>query len=202
MEWDVGLPWYRPTRINHLSSGAECGWRSGWAVWPDYFYDSLPAVTETGRGSPTGVAFYNHVMFPRRYHDALFVGDWGSGRILAVRMRPQAGTYVAEVETFVEGRPLNITDLVVGPTGVTLLHGWPRHRSAAFTAWSGTAGSARDDRSGPRHRRRHSASAARRAWSGSDAPWCSSSSARTEPALPAIAENAGLRPEQRLRRSI
>ena len=117
MEWDTGLPWYRPTRINHLTSGAECGWRSGWAVWPEYFYDSLPAVFDTGRGSPTGVACYNHVMYPRRYHDALFVGDWAAGRILAVRMKPQGGSYAAEVETFVEGRPLNITDLAIGPDG-------------------------------------------------------------------------------------
>jgi putative heme-binding domain-containing protein len=117
MEWDSGLPWYRPTRVNLLTPGAECGWRSGWAVWPDYFYDSLPAVINTGRGSPTGVASYQHVMYPRRYHDALFVGDWAGGRILALRMRPQGGGYTAEVETFVEGRPLNVTDLAVGPDG-------------------------------------------------------------------------------------
>jgi putative heme-binding domain-containing protein len=117
MEWDVGLPWYRPTRINLLTSGAECGWRSGWAVWPDYFYDSVPSIADTGRGSPTGIAGYHHVMFPRRYHDALFVGDWAGGRILVVRMRPQGGGYSADVETFVSGRPLNVTDVVVGPDG-------------------------------------------------------------------------------------
>jgi glucose/arabinose dehydrogenase len=33
MEWDVGLPWYRPTRVNHLVAGAEFGWRSGWSTW-------------------------------------------------------------------------------------------------------------------------------------------------------------------------
>jgi putative heme-binding domain-containing protein len=117
MEWDLGLPWYRPTRVSYLPSGAECGWRSGWAVWPEYFYDSLPAVVETGRGSPTGIVFYHHVMYPRRYHDALFVGDWAGGRILAVRMRADGGGYSAETETLVEGRPLNVTDLTVGPDG-------------------------------------------------------------------------------------
>ena len=29
MEWDINTPWYRPTRINHVISGAEFGWRSG-----------------------------------------------------------------------------------------------------------------------------------------------------------------------------
>lgn len=29
MEWDIGSPWYRPTRVNHCVSGADYGWRSG-----------------------------------------------------------------------------------------------------------------------------------------------------------------------------
>ena len=29
MEWDWGMPWYRPIRINHCTSAAEFGWRSG-----------------------------------------------------------------------------------------------------------------------------------------------------------------------------
>ena len=64
MEWDIGLPWYRPTRVNHLIPGAEFGWRSGWSTWPDYFVDSLPATIDIGRGSPTGVEFYDHTRFP------------------------------------------------------------------------------------------------------------------------------------------
>ena len=31
MEWDVGMPWYRPTRVLHVVPGGEYGWRSGWA---------------------------------------------------------------------------------------------------------------------------------------------------------------------------
>ncbi len=117
MEWDEGLSWYKPTRLLHVTPGGECGWRSGWTNWHDYYHDALPAMLDTGRGSPTGVVAYNHVMLPVRYHDALFVGDWGRGRILAVRMKPAGGTYVAETETMVEGRPLNVTDLSVGPDG-------------------------------------------------------------------------------------
>jgi putative membrane-bound dehydrogenase-like protein len=147
MEWDAGLPWYRPTRINLLTAGAECGWRSGWAVWPEYFYDSVPSVVDTGRGSPTGVAAYHHVMFPRRYHDALFVGDWAGGRILAVRMRPQDGTYTAEVETFVSGRPLNVTDLVVGPDGALYFCTGGRETSGGIyrVVWNGRVPAAMTD---------------------------------------------------------
>ncbi len=34
MESDIGMTWYRPTRICHVVPGAEFGWRSGWAKWP------------------------------------------------------------------------------------------------------------------------------------------------------------------------
>ena len=118
MEWDQGSSWYRPTRGNHLIPGAEFGWRSGWAKWPDYFIDSLPAFAETGNGSPTGMTVYDHFMFPVRYHGALFVGDWAQGRILDVRLKRQGASYGGEVHVFLEGNPLNVTDMEVGPDGM------------------------------------------------------------------------------------
>ena len=70
MEWDVGLPWYRPVRVNPLPDpAAEFGWRNGSGVWPSYFFDSLPATLDVGRGSPTGVTFYQASQFPDEYHD-------------------------------------------------------------------------------------------------------------------------------------
>ena len=67
MEWDIGLPWYRPTRVLHVVPGGEYGWRSGWGVWPSYFFDSVPAVLEKmikagmlGRKSGRGFYVYNH----------------------------------------------------------------------------------------------------------------------------------------------
>ncbi|HKD37264.1 MAG TPA: HEAT repeat domain-containing protein, partial [Pirellulales bacterium] len=117
MEWDVGLPWYRPTRVLHVVAGGEYGWRSGWAVWPSYFFDSLPSVIDTGRGSPTGMVVYDHVMFPRRYHDSLFIGDWATGRIMNVRFKQSGSGYTATTSVFLEGKPLNVTGLAVGPDG-------------------------------------------------------------------------------------
>ena len=117
MEWDVGLPWYRPTRVNHVIAGAEFGWRSGWAKWPAYYVDSLGSVLDTGRGSPAGIEFYNHLQYPVRYHNALFACDWSQGRILAIRTTPGEGSYSAKSEVFLEGHPLNATDLAVGPDG-------------------------------------------------------------------------------------
>jgi putative heme-binding domain-containing protein len=117
MEWDSGMPWYRPTRLVHVSPGAEFGWRSGWSKWPIYFPDSLPPTLELGRGSPAGLECYDHFMFPKRYHDALFVCDWSRGRILAIRGKRHGATYRATAEVFLEGQPLNATDIAVGPDG-------------------------------------------------------------------------------------
>jgi putative heme-binding domain-containing protein len=117
MAWDNGMPWYRPTRIHHVTAGAEFGWRSGWAKWPEYFADSLPAMLDTGRAGPTGMVCYDHFMFPVRFHGTMFVGDWMQGRILAIKMKRRGATYTAESSVFVEGHPLNVTDLEVGPDG-------------------------------------------------------------------------------------
>ncbi len=117
MEADLGLPWYRDTRLFHITAGAEIGWRRGWAKWPEYFIDGSEAVAKTGNGSPTGAVSYQHVMFPIRYHDALFLGDWLNGRITVARLRPDGATYKATIETFFEADGMTITDLAVGPDG-------------------------------------------------------------------------------------
>lgn len=117
MESDLGTTWYRPTRVCHVIPGAELGWRSGWAKWPEYYIDSLPSIADTGRGSPTGAVFYTHNMFPERYHNALFLGDWSEGRILVAHLKRDGASYTANTEVFLEGQPLNITDLDVGPDG-------------------------------------------------------------------------------------
>ena len=67
MEWDVGLPWYRPTRLNHVVSGGEYGWRWGSGKWPTYYPDSLPTTLDTGRGSPTGMVSVAGSRFPPKY---------------------------------------------------------------------------------------------------------------------------------------
>ncbi len=117
MEWDEGLPWYRPTRVLHVPPGGEFGWRSGWAKWPEYYLDNLPSIVQTGRGSPTGVEFYDHTQFPEEYRGALFGCDWTRGRIVVVKMNRDGASFAGQAETFIEGKPLNVTDIAVGPTG-------------------------------------------------------------------------------------
>ncbi|MDX2036565.1 MAG: hypothetical protein SFX72_07930 [Isosphaeraceae bacterium] len=117
MEWDQGLPWYRPIRVVYAPVGSEFGWRGGTANWPNDSFDSLPPILELGRGSPTGVAFYQGSTFPPEYDDALLLCDWSRGRILAVRLKKVGASYSAESHELVTGRPLNCTDIEVGPDG-------------------------------------------------------------------------------------
>ncbi|MCO6457366.1 MAG: HEAT repeat domain-containing protein [Pirellulaceae bacterium] len=117
MESDAGSSWYRPTTLFHIVPGGEYGWRSGWAKWPSYFVDSLPGVADTGRGSPAGSVVYNHYSFPARYHNAIFLADWSQGRILVARTKRNGAGFTADTETFLQGQPLNVTDLDVGPDG-------------------------------------------------------------------------------------
>jgi putative heme-binding domain-containing protein len=133
MEWDLGAPWYRPTRVCHLVSGAELGWRGDAAKWPAHYEDSVPPVIDIGPGSPTGISFGYGAAFPPRYREALFVGDWTFGAIHAVHLRPEGAGYAAEFEEFAGGPGLPVTDLVVGGDGALyFVVGGRRLRSALY----------------------------------------------------------------------
>lgn len=113
-EGDVGLPFYRPTRINHLVSGANYGWhqeRGNTRSFPVHAPDNVPTNYDMGRGSPTGVKFGTRSHFPSPWKEALFALDWAYGRIVAVHLTPHGASYLGTGEVFLEGRPLNVTDL-------------------------------------------------------------------------------------------
>jgi putative heme-binding domain-containing protein len=127
MEWDWGMPWYVPTRVNHCVSGGDYGWRSGTGRWPDYYADSLGAVPDIGVGCPTGVGNGKGAKFPAKYQRALYIMDWTYGRLIAVHLKPEGASYTATWENFVAPAglmkpgepkpPLNLTDLVIGDDG-------------------------------------------------------------------------------------
>jgi putative heme-binding domain-containing protein len=115
MEWDLGSPWYRPTRVYHVVSGLEAGWRSGTGKWPDHYPDTLPPAANVGPGSPTGVTMGTGAKFPAKYQRALFINDWTYGTMYAVHLNPDGGSFEGEVEEFVSGRPLPLTDVIIHP---------------------------------------------------------------------------------------
>lgn len=117
MEWDIGTPWYRPTRVNHIVSGGEYGWRWGSGKWPNWRADALPSNLDTGLGSPTGMEFGTNSQFPENYQKLLYMADWQNGRILVATTEPAGASYQMTYETFIEGSVLNVSDLVFGPDG-------------------------------------------------------------------------------------
>ncbi|WP_460995458.1 c-type cytochrome [Spirosoma harenae] len=117
MEWDFGLPWYRPTRICHVTSGAEFGWRTGDSKWLPGNPDNLPAIVNIGQGSPTNVLYGMNAKFPQRYRQSLFAFDWSFGIIYAIHLKPKGASYEGEREEFISGSPLPVTDGAIGPDG-------------------------------------------------------------------------------------
>ncbi len=115
MEYDFNTPWYRPTRVLHVVSGSDYGWRNGTGKWPEWYVDSVPAAVNIGPGSPTGVAFGYGAKFPAKYQNALYILDWSWGKIYSVHLHPSGSSYGGEKEDFISGAPLPVTDIVVNP---------------------------------------------------------------------------------------
>ena len=117
LEFDIGSPWYRPTRINHVTSASDFGWRAGSAKWPEYFADSNGSVVDIGPGSPTALCFGHHSNFPGRFQDKLFACDWTFGTIYTIDMAERGSSYTATKQEFANGTPLNIAAMRFGPDG-------------------------------------------------------------------------------------
>jgi putative heme-binding domain-containing protein len=117
MEWDFGLPWYRPTRIVHASSGSEFGWRTGNSKWSATYPDNLNEVVNIGQGSPTNLIHLKNAKFPAKYKKTLLAFDWSFGIIHGIDLKPVGSTYKGERTEFLSGLPLPLTDGVIGPDG-------------------------------------------------------------------------------------
>ncbi|MDP6558084.1 MAG: c-type cytochrome [Pirellulaceae bacterium] len=115
MEYDFNVPWYRPTRICQVTSGAEFGWRNGAGKRPTFYADNLPPVLDIGPGSPTGMTFGYGAKFPAKYQNALYALDWSWGKLYAVHLKPEGSSYTATKEEFITGAPLPITDAIIHP---------------------------------------------------------------------------------------
>ena len=135
-EHDMGTPWYRPTRILQLTNGGDSGYREVTGQLPPRFHDQpdhAPQLFDIGRSSPTSVMFGYDLKFPATYQRALYALDWTYGRVIAVHLFPRGMTYRASAETFLQGRPLNVTDIATGPDGAMyLIIGGRKTQSALY----------------------------------------------------------------------
>ena len=115
MEYDFNTPWYRPTRVNHVVSGGEYGWRNGAGKYPEFYPDNLPSNLNIGPGSPTGTRFGYGAKFPAKYQSAFYVLDWSWGKIYAVHLDEDGASYTGTKEEFITGAPLPVTDAIIHP---------------------------------------------------------------------------------------
>ncbi|MBS0203680.1 MAG: c-type cytochrome [Planctomycetes bacterium] len=135
-EFDLGMPWYRPTRVLSLQAGGDYGYREATGSLPPRFSDqpdnALPLI-DIGRSSPTAVIFGNEFAFPAPYCDALFLLDWTYGRVLVVHLTPRGARWRAATELFLQGKPLNVTDVAAGRDGAMyLITGGRKTQSALY----------------------------------------------------------------------
>ncbi|MFM9146979.1 MAG: heme-binding protein, partial [Verrucomicrobiota bacterium] len=115
MEWDMGAPWYRPTRIYLCTPGGELGWRSGSGNNAFASVDSQPQLVDVGPGSPTGTTMGTGAKFPAAYQRAFYACDWTYATLYAIHLEPSGGGWKARKEVFAAGRPFSATDAVVRP---------------------------------------------------------------------------------------
>lgn len=139
-EGDYFLPWYTPTRAYHLAPNGHHGWRLGghlrsWAR-RDYFVDTVGILAGLDRGSPTGVACYDHFQFPEDYRDGMFALDWTFGRVYFLPLEANGSTYQAAPEIFLESigtAGFAPTDIAVGPDGSLFISsGGRKSRGAVY----------------------------------------------------------------------
>lgn len=154
MEWDMGTPWYRPTRLCWALPGSEYGWRNGTGKWPSYSPDSLPSVVDFGPGSPVGVVSGQGAKFPAKYQRAIYCLDWTYATIYAVHLDHEGNGYRGEREEFLASKGFPVTDGIIGSDGAFYFATGGRKQSSQFwrvryVGTEDTANAWRTDRKSP-----------------------------------------------------
>ncbi len=133
MEYDMGMPWYRPIRLGHITSGSEFGWRTGTGKFSAEYPDNLPGIGNLGQGSPTGLLEAKGLKFPSYYQDGLYLFDWSYGTMYYASLTPNGSSYTSEITEFLSGVPLPLTNGIAGDDGAMyFLTGGRRLESALY----------------------------------------------------------------------
>ena len=133
MEYDMGMPWYRPIRLMHITSGSEFGWRTGTGKFLNEYPDNIPGIGNLGQGSPTGVLEGTELKFPAYYQNGVYLFDWSYGTMYFASLKPEGSSYSSEITEFVSGIPLPLTNGIAGNDGsMYFMTGGRRLESALY----------------------------------------------------------------------
>ena len=113
-EFDIGLPWYRPTRVLHCVSRADFGWRGG-ASKSRRVRRTVPSCFGWGWVHRQRCCLQRERPCQRGSTQALFVADWSFGRLYALHLQPAGAGFSAQAEEIITGSPLPITAACVDP---------------------------------------------------------------------------------------
>ena len=116
MEWDMNTPWYRPTRVCHAHQRQRVRLSQRHRQVAGLL-SRQPAAggQRRPRLAPRASTFGYGAKFPAKYQEALFLCDWSYGKLYALHLKPDGASYTGELEEFLTGTPLPLTDIVINP---------------------------------------------------------------------------------------
>ena len=119
----MGLPWYRPTRVCHATSGGEFGGATAAAIGRPIASTVCRRWSTWVRARRSASSLVMGRTFPEKYQRALFCLDWSYGTIYAVSVTPEGASYTGTRETFLARTPLPLTDAAVSPDALYFITG-------------------------------------------------------------------------------
>ena len=106
-------------RFTHQIQSAEDGYP---VLFKHFTEEIIPALSDLGGGSGTGVLFMDDNTWPAKYNDVPMTADWGRNELYINRLTPVEGTYTQEQEDFIQ-LP-QITDVDIDASGRMYLSAW------------------------------------------------------------------------------
>src|SRR5262249_23314186 len=80
--WDI--------RVSHLVQTAHYGYTQLFANFPD---EIMPPLGMFGGGGGTGALFLQDLLWPEKYRNTLYTGDWGRSEVYRHDLRPHGATF-------------------------------------------------------------------------------------------------------------
>jgi putative membrane-bound dehydrogenase-like protein len=107
------------TRVSHFFQSAHYGYTQLYANFPD---EIMPPLGEFGQGGATGGLFVQNPLWPEKYRETLFTGDWGRSEVYRHELKKHGPTFDLKQEVFLKfPRP---TGIDIDPAGHLYVASW------------------------------------------------------------------------------